>query len=215
MQIKASKYRLIMVNKLLFHPFVQPDLTISLQNKKYSLVDMPRIEFGPRNYISGLIASKNDCLIETNTDRKLIAVEGPGHENVIEIMRELISISQEDFDIDLESDLEYVEFIVNCIVTTEKNPITSFKKFNSTAFDKFSKFFGHETTSFGIRLAPKDLPPTSRYWYDFQIQPRITKSDREYYVIGIYRSEHLDDVINFSQNINETVSNIIDTIEGD
>ncbi len=213
MLIKPLKYRFAMVHKMLFHPFVYPDLMVSLKERKYSLQQTPSIAPGPRTYIDGYIAIKNECLIETNNEMKLLAVEGTDNEKITQIMEDLVAMSQKDFSINLDTDLDYMELTANYIVTTDKNPLDVFHKFKSGPFDKFSELLGSDSTLFGIRLVPNNLSPSSRYWYDVQVQPRLTKSDKEYYVSIIYRSEDRGKVMDFSQKINDTVSSIITFIE--
>lgn len=215
MLIKPLQYRLAMVHKLLFHPFVHPDFPESLKKRKYSLQELPRISPpGPRAYVDGHIARKNGCLIETNNQRSLVAVDGLNDKNFVGVMKDLISISQEDFGVNLDSDLDYMELTANCIVTTDKKPTDAFRKFRSDIFNKISEVLNSETTLFGIRFAPENLLPSSRNWFDIQIQPRLTKPDKEYYVTVIYRSEEMGKVMDFSQNINDKIASIISVIEG-
>ncbi|MDW7726527.1 MAG: hypothetical protein SCH70_05340 [Candidatus Methanoperedens sp.] len=212
MLIKPLKYRLAMVHKLLFHPFVHPDFPDSLSKRNYSLQSLPPVPPGPRVYLDGQVAMKNRCSIETNNERKLLAVEG-ANEKFIEIMKELILISQEDFNLNLESDLDFMEFTGYFIVSTDKNPINTLQKFRTDIFDKFAEIFNHETTLFGIRLVPNNLLPSSRNWFDIQIQPRLTESDKEYYISATFRSNEYGKVIKFSEEINSKVASIIALIE--
>lgn len=212
MLIKPLKYRLALVHKLLFHPFVHPDFPDSLKKRNYMLQQMPVVPPGPRLYLNGPIATKYGCLIETNNEKKLIAVDGTD-EKFVEIMNDLISIAQEDYNVNLESDLDFMEFTGNFIVTTEKSPINSFSKFRSDKFEEFSKILDHETTLFGIRLVPNNLLASSRNWFDIQIQPRLTKSDKEYYISVTYRLNEMEKVIEFSEKINDKVASIVTSIE--
>ena len=107
MLIKPLKYRLALVHKLLFHPFVHPDFPDSLKKRNYMLQQMPVVPPGPRLYLDGPIATKHGCFIETNNEKKLIAVDGTD-EKFVEIMNDLISIAQEDYNVNLESDLDSV-----------------------------------------------------------------------------------------------------------
>lgn len=212
MLIKPLKYRLALVHKLLFHPFVHPDFPDSLKKRNYSLQPLPEIPPGPRAYISGHLAMKDGCLIETNNDKKILAVEG-NNTKFVQIMKDLISLSQEDFNINIESDLDFMEFTGNFIVITDKRPIDAFSKFRPEIFDKFSKVLGGEATLFGIHLVPNNLLPSSKNWFDIQIQPRLTKSEKEYYVSTVYRSEDMGKVMEFSENIGTKVTSIITLIE--
>ncbi len=213
MQIKPLKYRLALVHKLLFHPFVHPDLVISLKEKKYSLQQIPPIPPGPRAYIDGYIAMKNECLVETNNEKKLLAVDGVDNEKTIQVMKDIISMSQKDFNVNLDTDLDFIELTAHCIIATDKNPLEAFNKFKSCTFDRFTELLGSEATLFGVRLTPNNSPPSSKYWYDIQIQPRLTKSDKEYYVSIIYRAEDVEKVIDFCQKINSKIESIITLIE--
>lgn len=212
MIIKPLKYRLAMVHKLLFHPFVHPDFPDSLAKRKYSLQPLPPVPPGPRLYLDGQVAMKNGYIIETNNDKKLLAVEGT-NEKLVEIMKELILISQEDFNFIIESDLDFMEFTGYFIVSTDKSPINTLQKFRTDVFDKFAEILDNETTLFGIRLVPNNLLPSSRNWFDIQIQPRLTKSDKEYYISATFRSNEYEKVIKFSEEIDSKVASIITLIE--
>jgi|GEM_PF-3961093 len=213
MQIRPLKYRLAMVHKLLFHPFVHPDFMDSLKRRSYTLQQLPpTIPSGPRAYVDGYIAIKDGCAIETNNEKKLIAVES-STQNFVPVMADLMTISEDDFGMDLKSDLEFMELSVNCIILTDKSPTDVFLKFRSDSFDRFTEVFKQETTLFGLRLVPNNLLPSSKDWYDVQIQPRLTKPDKEYYITMLYRSEGIERAMDFSHKINDNIASIVNLIE--
>jgi hypothetical protein len=192
---------------------VHPDIMVALKERKYSLQEIPSTPPGPRAYVDGYIAKKNGCLIETNNERKLLAVDGLEEVKFVQIMQDLISMAQKDFNFNLNLDLDFMELSVNVIVVTEKNPIDIFRKLRSEKLDKFYEILENESMFFGLRIAPKNLLPSSKNWYDFQIQPRLTCSEKEYYISAIYRSEDGEKVMNFSRNINSKLVALISLIE--
>lgn len=212
MLIKPLKYRIALIHKLLFHPFVHPDFPDSLQKRNFSLQQLPPVKPGPRLYIDGYIAQKDGCGIETNNEKKLLAVESID-EKFLDIMKELIKISEEDSYLNLKSDLDYIEFSGNFVIIANNNPLDTVQKFKPPIFNKISKIFDQEIAQFELRIVPNDLKPNSRNWFDIQIQPRLTKSDKEFYVSVIYRSENLENVLRFSNKINDKLVSIITCIE--
>lgn len=215
--IRPFKYRLAIIHKMLFHPFVYPDLEISLKVRKYSLTRRQTstiMPAGDRTYIDGFIATKDDCIIQTDSEKKLIAIEGDNTEKIIQITEDLLLMSKEDFDISLNTDTDYAELTVNYVVDTGKNPMNIFDKFKTKRFDRFSELLEYDTTLFGIRLVP-NLPPYSRYWHDIEIRPRLTRPNKEYYVSVIYRSEDIEKVINFTKRVDTVILTIIEEIENE
>lgn len=211
-KLRLLKYRLAMVHKLTYHPFVYPDIATSLKKRNYSLQDIPRIT-GARAYVNGYIAMKDRCLIETDNERKIIAAEGDDKEKVIEIMKDLILMSQEEFGMNMDQDLYYMELITDFILSTDKSPIEVFGKFKLPFLEGLSKILDTESILFGVRLSPAVGLPSSKEWYEIEIIPRFTKPDKEYYISIIYRSEDTKKTLDFSKRINDTIISIINLIE--
>lgn len=206
------KYKLSMVHKLTFHPFVYPDIAISLRKRNYLLQEIPTIT-GARAYVDGFIATKDKCLIETDNGRKTIAVEGNNKEKIIEIMKDLVLMSQEEFGMNIRNDIYYMETVANFILSTNRSPMDVFSKFKLPFFDGLPKILGTDSMLFGVRLSPATGLPSSKEWYDIEIIPRFTKSDKEYYISIIYRSEDIEKVLEFGKRIDHVIISIINFIE--
>jgi hypothetical protein len=93
MDIIPQKFRIALVLNSLFFPFTFPDFIESLRKREFAIPTFPQsIPSGQKSYLGGYVAAKEDCVVELNPDKQLLAVEGfPG--NNIKIIRELMSIA--------------------------------------------------------------------------------------------------------------------------
>lgn len=219
MKVEPQKYRLSFVLSSVFFPLTEPDFSDLLKGKGYTLGRRvpPFFPTGPRAYISGRIATKDDCVVQVDEDRKLVASEGRSAEKVIDVMKELMSTARRNFRVNFKKELSYLELIAYLIVTSEKNPLRSMAKFSKkhASLERFDGILGTNTSFYSIAIVPEGVPPNSPKWFDIRISPRPTKFSREYYVSVVFRDQEVEKVLDFTRQVNAKMMNLIKEIERD
>ena len=217
MRVEPQRYRISFVLNSIFFPFIEPDFSDLLKEKGYTLGRsmVPVFPHGQRAYISGRIALKDDCVVDVDSNRKLVASEGRSLEDVITTMEELVSISTKNFHVNLKKELSFMELIADLIVTSERNPLRTMSEFSSkhASLEKFNEIMGSETSFVGIEIGPKGVDPNNPKWFDIKVIPHHIASSREYYVQAIFREKEVKKVLDFARGINTRVMNLIKVIE--
>ena len=79
----------------------------------------------------------------------------------------------------------------------------------------FEKVLEHEIVNYGIRLVPKNTDPTSEYWFDYKIEPLVSKPIKTYYAYVVYRDvkDKKDTVIRIAEQIEDTVKSLVKCME--
>jgi hypothetical protein len=213
MEIKPLRYRLSGVLCTVFFPFTHPEVIDSLKKRGYNVFPSPRlIPVGQRVYVGGHIATKKGCTVEINDDRELISIEGSQIENVIQSFEEIMDMAKEDFQLDLENDVNYIELITEIKVKSDGNPIEKIDKFIGDRYRIFDEIMGIDTSGFSIRIVPKGFRPSDKEWFDITIEPRLTMAEREFFIKIVYRNENIENVLLFTRDVNSKILSLISKI---
>jgi len=214
LNLTPLKYRISYVFNSIIFPLTYPEIMGSLKKRKYAIPNISApIKSGPRSYLEGVIASKSNCHIRLDSKRQLLATEGNTVRNVLIIFKELQDVLENDFQMTSE-DIHFSELIAELIVRSDKSPIKSVGGFASDVFSTFSDIMDAETSTYSVRIVPKDQRPSDKNWFDIRIDPRPTMPDREYYVNAVYRSDDLDRITTFANGFDSKIISLIHKIEG-
>jgi hypothetical protein len=167
---------------------------------------------GGRVYIGGRIASKGECYVDIDPDRKIVGSEGRNVESVIEIVKELEDMITKNFSVRME-EFDYYELVSYLNVTSDKDPMASIRKtFKTECYSKISEVLKQEVSPFVISIAPVDSLPSNKKWFDLTIRPDVI-SKNVYNIAIVYRHENRDDVLSFAKKIDFMISELIKIIE--
>jgi len=121
---------------------------------------------------------------------------------------------REDFIVNLDEELDYVELIAHYLIKSERNPFEVLQNSTELKFkEKFRQILKIETSNYRISVVPKGVLPTSRKWFEISVSPKLTMPTRAYWVEVIFRDKNHTTVTTFASNLNATISRIINSIE--
>jgi hypothetical protein len=219
MKVVPQKYRLVFRLSSIFFPLTEPDFSDLLKEKGYTVGHTvpPIFPAGQRAYLSGRIATRDDCVVEVDADRKLIVCEGRSPREVADVIEELMLIARKKFHVNFRRELRYVELVAHLIVTSEKNPLRSVTDFfkKCVSLKRFDKVLGTNTSLLTVAIVPEGVPPNSNKWFDIGITPHFTASSREYYVSVVFRDQETKKALDFTRQINTMIMNLVKEIERD
>jgi len=177
---------------------------------------MPLLPRGPRTYIGGHIAMKDNCTVDIDDGRKLIASEGSSIESTLNTFKELMVAAKEDFYVDLDKETDYVELVADIVVVTEKNPMESIgRAFEENKYVKrINEILNIDSSIFTFGVSPKGGNPASKNWSDIRLEPRITMPTRGYDVHVVYRDSNINNVLEFTSKVNSKIKELIKEMEG-
>jgi len=163
----------------------------------------------------GDVARKGEITVYMDTPEGLVGIYGKSNREVIESFDELSRIFKDEMGFDLDSSIWYREIDVHYLVRTGSSPITNISRVaeDNPHFSKFTEIIGEETSSFSLRLSPKNVIPNSENWFDITIEQDILLA--EAYHIGIvYRNVDPQKVRNFALSIDDKITSLVDLVEG-
>lgn len=175
----------------------------------------PEVPTGARIIIGGTIARKGDCSIFMDPDRGVLGVRGKHVLEVLSYFDQIQDLIKADLNIDLDADARFYEISAELSITTGKDPIAATTRLfaNSKDLARLGRLVDAEVSSYGIRLVPANHAPTGEEWFDYRIEPQVTKPRSEYHSVVVYRSRTKANVVTVSQTLEDRVKNLIKAIE--
>lgn len=213
-KINIQRCSLALAFNTVFYPFTYPEIFDSLRAHKYTISPIPtgNLPSGARIYVGGLIAKRGIITINSNDGKRILAAEGPDIDQVIASAEELIEIARNDFHVDLDNELSYMELSADLIVQNGMNPSIDIQKFTGNKFDVFNDILDANTSSCLISLSPRGVNSNNLKWFDIRIEPRSTRPNDAFYVNVVYRDQGATGVLNFARNLGKEISEILNKI---
>jgi hypothetical protein len=144
----------------------------------------------------------------------MVGTEANSIENMIGAFLEIMNILKEDFFVDLNKELNYVELIAHFLVFTDANPLASLQDFtkirNRKAIDEILQT---QTSDYRVSIVPSGMLPSERKWFEINISPKLTMPTKAYWVEVVYRDETHDRVTSFAEKSIQTISRLIEIVE--
>lgn len=186
-----------------------------------SLVPPQPLQTGARIYVSGpAIATKAadprkaPCFIELSEPKKIIACNGTAIDEIISSVRDIVDLSQKDFQLDLNNDVNFVE-LSGTVTVQNDNPIDAIKNFTGDRYRVFDEVLGTESAEGSIRIIPKHGVQTDKKWFDISVAQKVPSAKNAYFVEFVYRNgNNIESVLDFASNIENKISSIISKIKG-
>lgn len=215
MDISCHNIRISCVLNHILFPLTSPEIIDSLEKRAFQ-VGRPQIPVpsSQRSYMEGSIARKDGIFVNLNNYQKLFGVQGTSTDKALKIFLELLDILTDDFNVDLDNDIVYVELIGHYLVKTEKNPyevITQSVEVKNK--EKIESILKNKIVNYRMYLSPENISFQSPNWFEINISPRVIMADNAYWLESIYRNVKPDSVIEFTENINPTIERILETLE--
>lgn len=215
MQLKLQKFRISLVLNSFFFPLTSTEVFDSLRAREFD-IGHPPVPFptGPRVYVSGTVARKHDVIINIDNNRNLIGTQGVTIEETLNIFSEVMDMLREDFFVNMDEELDYVELIAHYLIESDSNPFEVIQNSTELKFkEEFDEILKTETSQYRFSIVPKGVLPSSRKWFEINVYPKLTMPTKAYWVEVIHRDKTHGTVTTFASNLNSTISSIIKTIE--
>jgi len=216
MELKLQKFRISLVLNSIFFPLTSTEVFDSLKARGF---EIPRPQgpllTGSRVYVSGAIARKQNVFVDIDGSRNLVGAEGLAISESLTVFSEIMDMLHRDFSVNLDTELSYVEQIAHYLAKSDNNPFETIQNAVEFRFgDQFRRILNVETSDYHFSITPRGVLPSSKEWFEISVSPKLTMPTRAYWIEAIYRSPNHASVTAFARNLNSTISNIIDTIEG-
>lgn len=215
MEIRPERFRLSLVLNSVFFPVTSPEAFQSFSSRGFNiLIPQGRLPSGPRVYFTGPFAQKKGVVIDSDSNRNMVGTEADSSDNTVEVFLEVINILKEDFFVDLNTELNYVELIAHFLVLTDSNPLEALRDFTGIRDRKaVDEILQAQTSDYRVSIVPRDVLPSDRKWFEINISPKLTMPTKAYWVEVVYRDKTHDRVTSFAGKSIEIVTKLIRIVE--
>jgi hypothetical protein len=164
---------------------------------------------------TGSIARKGDTIVDVNDERGVIGISSPSPASTIQGFNEVFQLIKSNLKVDPESMASFYEFIGQCEVESEHNPLEKIGQISEKvrAVEEFGKVIGKNASLFSLRLAPKGETPNQTRWFDITIEPHLIHTTSVYTISVVYRSPDKPEVQKFVEEYLANITKILDIIE--
>lgn len=196
-------------------PFTASELAGALArtNTGYILAMQPRINMpvGAAFDPVGTIAQKGNSFINFDPAVQILAVEGPDHLQVIEIISEVIDIISAALVPNFERKAVFYEILSNHIIEIGKNSLEILGKYPPSRIDAFiSSTIGEEVSNYSIHVATKTGKIDDPNWFDIRIQPYNKRPEVAFDATIVYRKSKKSEVDKFGRALEDNLKKIFE-----
>ena len=163
----------------------------------------------------GDIATRGNTVLTVNPQTMLIGIAGTNGNEIISTFNELEPILSK-CGVDVNQNTRFFETVGEFIIKTNSSPVKSIQGFFKSlkTMEKLGAVIGDNTTSlFTIRMVPKDVVIDSEEYYEIKIEPVIHAPNEKYYAYIVFRSATRANTENFTSNIENKLTNLLEIIE--
>lgn len=162
--------------------------------------------------VSQDLVKKNNTVVFYDEPNKVVGVKGINFRDVFLIFDELKTILTEEYDIDFEEVVNYIEGVATIHVKTDKNAKEIMKEYSHN-INKFDEIFNEKTYLPTLRIIPENKNVSGRVWFDIIIEPLLT-NPKKYFVRYAFRDSNINKFKDNANNIGIYVNKVIEAIEG-
>jgi len=195
-------------------PFNTNDLLKALAQANLGYVlapppKVPSIPIGTSLDWSGIIAKKNNVLVDIDSVSQIIGVDSQNPMDTFNVFSEVLDIIRVSLVPNLDEYQFFYELISNHTVETGQNPLEVLRNYgNSNLENSISEIWEEPLSNYSIHLSSTTNTVNATSWYDIKIQPTTLQSNKIFDVMTVYRAPTKEQVDKFIQNIDEKLSKI-------
>ena len=218
-QVETRRLRIATVLKFIIFPLTAPDVIEALRKRDYIIRAPPLPPHPPRgglSYISGPIAEKEGCVVDVNSEKGFVGIEGVSLNSIRKVYDEILGILNIDLAVDLDKSHRYSEVISEMIVRSKRSPIEVFSRIfqDTTLLKEVKQAVKDEVALYSLRLFPRGQVANSDEWFDITIEPNVIRPHLEYHTWLVYRSPNRAKVEEFFfERQNALITRLISVLE--
>lgn len=162
------------------------------------------------------IAIRRNTVVSLNTQKMVVGVAGTNPLEILETFTNLEPILTNS-GMNTEDDIRFYELLAEYNIASENNPVKKIQNFFGplSSISKFDEVMGSDSSLFTIRIVPKDVVIDQENYYEARIEPLVVQQDSTYYFYLIFRNKERAIVEDFTRNLNNKISSLVEIIESD
>lgn len=203
----------------LFFPLGFGDIVQVLDHAGFTvaapLKQTPLLPAGGQIVVAGRIAEKQDIKFNVEPDKGVVSLDGKTVDGVLSEFDAIEGLVLKEFAVDFKQSARFYEFVADLSISVDKNPIATIGKLfsDSKTISFLSTILKDEVGNYGVRLVKKGQTPNQEEWWEYRIEPLISKANTTYYCNVIYRSPDKTKVVDNAKGLIDKVEQLILAME--
>jgi hypothetical protein len=164
----------------------------------------------------GIVARKGDTAIRLETERKVLAVQGPTAKESFDALSELERWIDREQGIKSAEIATYYEISSSGLVKAGKSARAIFTKHyprTSPLMLEVRNAIGIDLDIFGVSLASAGQLPNQENWCDIRIRPHLPEGNSRFAFELIFRDKNRPKFAEFIQNHDRYITSLVKVIE--
>ncbi|VVB88194.1 Uncharacterised protein [uncultured archaeon] len=158
------------------------------------------------------LVKKNNTIIFYDEPKQVVGIKGVNFRDVFIIFQELVDILIEEYDVDFEEVLNFIEGVTIVHVKTDENAKKIIKDYFLN-HNKFDEIFNEKAYISTLRIIPENRNISDRIWFDVVIEPLLS-NPKKYFVRYAFRNSDINKFKDSANNIDTNIYKVISVIEG-
>jgi hypothetical protein len=165
--------------------------------------------------VNGTVATKEDLIVDSLVDKQVIGINGSDTTRLLTAFEQLESGISNELGIQLQERARFYETILYFNVRTGNSPVRVFGNLGNRYpyHSDMSSLLGQEVSPISYRVGPANAPVDSENWFDFTIEPLLSRAASTYHVGFIFRNARRDLVIDILRNSKDKITQALRLLE--
>jgi len=165
--------------------------------------------------IDGEVATKENLRVDCQIEKQVFGVVSKDIELLISSFNEIEEIMSTELGDAMSNNNQFYEVISQFTIKTDKNPLEIFAQNRErlSLCDKVSEIMDENVSPFGFSFSPTRVPIQSADWFDFKLEPLVSRATTSYYGNLVYRSKDRKKVIEKTKNVKNYFISLLKELE--
>jgi len=196
-------------------PLGFPSMQKLLKDVGYKPTKLPEGSPPLSMVIDGEVATKENLRVDCQIEKQVFGVVSKDIELLISSFNEIEEIMSTELGDAMSNNNQFYEVISQFTIKTDKNPLEIFAQNRErlSLCDKVSEIMDENVSPFGFSFSPTRVPIQSADWFDFKLEPLVSRATTSYYGNLVYRSKDRKKVIEKTKNVKNYFISLLKELE--
>jgi hypothetical protein len=212
-EYKQENFRLAGRYNFIVNPISYPVLLRILSSQNYQVPEQDEVTRGW--HFTGVIGKKEDITVEVQTEAQVVGISSVNANILLPAFDTLEGALSQEIGEGLPTKARFYEAIVQFEVKTSMSPLRVMAHLarKYPYCEEISEIIGEKVAPLGIRYFPAGKSIESENWFDFRIEPMLTKAGSSYLIFLVFRRQERLKVIEQIKNSRKIADESLKLIE--
>lgn len=214
-EFTQQNIRLVAKYNFIIFPISFATLQKLLTDSGYQPIKLPEGSPPLSMVVAGEIATKKDLTVDFQTDKQILGVRADSADSSISSFNEIEGIVTAELGEPASNSSQFYEAIAQFSIKTGKNPLDVFAENREKLelCEKVSEIMNENVSPFGFRFSPTRGSLQNTDWFDFRLEPLVSRASTTYYGNLVFRSKKREKVIGMTKNVKNHFITLLKELE--